>query len=93
MSSLLFQLDRPIRQEIRGNFRSRLSRDRVKQSLQLFFQGMGGHRGPGLPIPVSSVAVVAFDPMQIGVNQAGVAIVVGLHQIVSGIPLPSFGKG
>ncbi len=42
--------------------------------------------GPG-------VAVVSLNPMQVSVNQAGVAIAVGLHQVVSGTPLPCFGEG
>jgi hypothetical protein len=39
------------------------------------------------------VAAVSLDPMQVGVNQAGIAIAVGLHQLVSGIPLACFSEG
>lgn len=42
--------------------------------------------GPGL-------AAVSLGSMPVGVNQAGVAIAIGLHQLVGGIPLVCFSEG
>ncbi len=62
------------------------------QSRQFFFQAVVRNILTGAPVPVGGIACIAFNAVQVSVDQAGQGIPVLLHEFMRLAPLPVPGK-